>query len=177
MKSIPAIAIRLTVALGLALLVPAMGGATPSTSAAGACTTHSGTNTFSITLTVNGQGTPSVSPTTNLNGTCVQGGDTVSVNTSSLPANATWSFTFSTNVNLFQNGCQFGNGSGQHSSCQVLTSPPPYTYTYQVTVNGNSIDPRIIVKGTGMPATNGILNRSSDRHSFAAVMSNPKSSD
>jgi hypothetical protein len=177
MKSIPAIAIRLTAALGLALLVPAMGGATPGTSAAGACTAHSGTNTFSITLTVNGQGTPSVSPATNLNGPCVQGGDAVSVNTSSLPSGASWSFTFAVNVSLFQNGCQLGNGSGQQSSCRIVSTPAPFTYIYQVTVDGNSIDPRIIVKGTGMPATNGILNRSSDRHSFAAVMSNPKSSD
>jgi hypothetical protein len=176
MKSIPAIAICLTGALGLALLVPATGGATPGTSAAGACTAHSGTHTFSITLTVSGQGTPSVSPTTNQNGTCVQGGDAVSVNTSSLPAGAAWSFTFAVNVSLFQNGCQLGNGSGQQSSCRVVSTPAPFTYTYQVTVNGNSIDPRIIVKGTGMPATNGILNRSSDRHSLAAVMSNPKSS-
>jgi hypothetical protein len=152
MKNILATAIRFTAALGLASLVPVLGGATPGTSPAGPCTSHSGAKTFTITLTVNNQGVPSANPSTNENGTCVQGGDTVSANTLSLPSGSTWSFTFAQNVNLFQNGCQFGNGSGQHSSCQVVASPPPYTYTYQVTVNGNSIDPKIIVKGTGMPA-------------------------
>jgi hypothetical protein len=152
MKNILATAIRFMAALGLASLVPVLGGATPGTSPAGPCTSHTGANTFTITVTVNNQGVPSVNPITNENGICVQGGDTVSVDSSGLPANATWSFTFSTNVNLFQNGCQLGNGAQQHSSCQVLTSAPPYTYTYQVTVNGNSIDPRIIVKGSGMPA-------------------------
>ncbi|HXJ93349.1 MAG TPA: hypothetical protein VMT20_10775 [Terriglobia bacterium] len=156
MRSVLAIVIRLATTLGLALLVPLMGSATPGTSAAGNCTSHNGGYTLTLTLTVNNQGVPSVSPSTNANGTCVQGGDTVSVDSSSLPANATWSFTFATNVNLFQNGCQFGNGSQQHSSCKVLASPPPYTYTYQVTVNGNSIDPKIIVKGTGMPARAGV---------------------
>src|SRR5215472_15118995 len=146
MRSILAIAIRLTTTLGIALLSPLLGSATPGTSAAGNCTAHSGSWTLTLTVTVNGQGVPSVSPSSNENGNCVQGGDTVSANTSGLPANATWSFGFPTNVNLFQNGCQFGNGNGQHPSCLVLTSPPPYTYTYRVTVNGVSSDPKIIVK-------------------------------
>lgn len=151
MENTLATAIRFAAALGLASLVPASGRATPGTSAAGACTSHSGSYTLTLTLSVNGQGVPSVSPSTNANGNCVQGGDTVSVNSSGLPANASWSFSFP-NVSLFQNGCQFGSGSGQRSSCTVMASPPPYTYTYQVTVNGQSIDPRIIVKGSGMPA-------------------------
>ena len=160
MKSILAAAIRFTAALGLASLVPVVGGATPGTSAPGPCTPHSGTSTLILTVTVNNQGVPSVSPSTNENGACVQGGDTVSVDTSRLPPSAAWNFAFVQNVNLFQNGCQFGNGSGQQSSCRIVSSPPPYTYNYQVTVNGKSIDPRIIVKGTGMPSAALIQNRS-----------------
>ena len=148
MKSVLAVALRLATTLGLALLVPLMGRATPGTTAPGNCTSHTGSYTLNLIITVNGQGMPSVSPSTNENNTCVQGGDMVSADTSRLPSGATWSFTFVQNVNLFQNGCQFGNA--QHSSCRVVASPPPYTYIYQVTVNGKSIDPRIIVKGTGM---------------------------
>ena len=152
MKNTLATAIRFMAALGIASLVPVLGSATPGTSAPGNCTSHTGSYTLYLTVTVNGQGVPSVTPSTNENNTCVQGGDLVSVITSSLPSGATWSFAFVQNVNLFQNGCQFGNGSGQNSSCRVLTSPPPYTYTYQATVNGQSIDPKIIVKGSSMPA-------------------------
>lgn len=151
MKNILGTVARFAAALGMALLVPVIGGATPGTSAAGQCTSHSGTNTFSITLSVSNSGTPAVSPSTNANGTCVQGSDTVSVDTDSLPANATWSFTFAENVALFQNGCQLGNGPNQQSSCTVVQSPGAFTYEYRVTVNGKSIDPRIIVRGSGMP--------------------------
>lgn len=151
MKSVLGTVARFTLVFGMALLVPVIGGATPGTSAAGQCTAHSGTSTFGIKLTVNNQGTPSVDPSTNLNGTCVQGSDTVSVDTDSLPSGATWSFTFAENVALFQNGCQLGNGSNQSSSCKVVTSPGAFTYEYEVTVNGKSIDPKIIVRGSGMP--------------------------
>ncbi len=153
MKGILQSAIRVATAIGIALLVPAITAATPGVSPAGNCSTHNGTTNFPISLNVDGNGNPVASPSTNLNSTCVQGGDTVSVNTSNLPANSTWSFTFATNVALFQNGCQLGNQtSSQKSSCQIVTYPITYTYTYQLTVNGKSVDPKIIVKGgSGQP--------------------------
>jgi len=174
MTSVFAIVTRLTPALGLALLVPVVGSATPGTFPAGNCTSHSGTTLFPIKLTVDNQGIPSVDPATNENGTCVQGGDTVSVDASSLPPGSSWWFGFAQNVSLFRNGCQLGNGSGKQSTCQVVSYPGALTYEYKVTVGANSIDPKIIVKGSGAPARNGSLNRSSDRQSLAAATSSQK---
>ncbi|MGH9434068.1 MAG: hypothetical protein ACRD3T_21270, partial [Terriglobia bacterium] len=155
MKSFQKASIGLAAALGLAMLVPAGAQGTIRSSAAEVCTQPTAAYTFTVTITVASDGAPIATPSTNKNGTCVMGGDTIAFDTSNLPSGATWSATFPTpnGSSLFQNGCQFGNGTGQNSSCTVVASPPVRTYSYSVTVTVNGVsktlDPHVIVGGSG----------------------------
>lgn len=149
MKAISTFAMSLVAATGLALLIPAGAYATVGSGPVEVCTTPTAAYTFTVNISVASDGTPIATPSTNKNGTCVMGGDIISFDTSALPSGATWSAKFPTPTagGLFQNNCKFGNGSNESSSCTVVASPPSGTYSYSVTVNGHTLDPRVIIKG------------------------------
>lgn len=142
--------LSLAAVLGFTLLVPAGARANIGSGTPEACTDPSGPYTFTVTITVAQDGTPIASPTTNKNGTCVDGGDTIAFDVSGLPSGATWSATFPTpNArSLFANDCTFGNGANESSSCTVVSDPASATYSYTVTVNGKTLDPRVIIKSS-----------------------------
>ncbi len=152
-KILPA-ATGLAAALVLAVLTPTWSYATAKVDSQSPC---SGSGNFSITLGFDsGTQKPTVSAASN--STCVVGGSTIAFVSSSLPAGMSWSITFpapSAGGSVLANSCTFGSGSGQSSSCTVITSPPSgdYYYTVTLTSGGNSyvLDPKVIISGVGTP--------------------------
>lgn len=154
MKSIRIIALSLTTALGLVLLVPAAGhSSTPVVNPPSACSSPA--SNFSVQI---GYDSATQKPTVDKssNTSCVWGGNTVSFTVVS-PTVTTWDAIFPTPTggqSAFANGCTFGNGTNQSSSCTVVTGPTSGDYVYEVDVwvggNKYTLDPKVIIKSTGL---------------------------
>jgi len=150
------LAIGVAAALGLALLLPAGSFATAHVASQSTCS-GSGAN-FSITLGFNSNTLqPTAAPS--VNSACVGGQNTISFTTSSLPSGWSWSVVFpapTLNNPVLANGCTFGSGANQSSTCTVITSPTSGDYYYTVILtdtNGQSytLDPRVIIGQSGFP--------------------------
>lgn len=139
----------------LTLLLPSGSFATAKVASQSPCTGN-GAN-FSISLGFDSTKLqPTASPSSNSG--CVAGGDSISFTTSNLPSGWGWSVVFpepTLGNSVLANGCTFGNGNNQSSTCTVITDPPSGDYNYTVILtNGNSqytLDPRVIIGQSGFP--------------------------
>jgi hypothetical protein len=143
-----------TAALALALMAPVWSFANTNRGGQSPC---SSSGNFTVTLGYNSSTqTPTATPSSN--STCVIGGNTVTFTTTNL-SGMTWTATFpqsSPGTSLFTNSCTFGSGTGQSSSCTVISGPTAGDYHYMVTLtdsNGNNhvLDPKVIISNMGKP--------------------------
>jgi hypothetical protein len=158
-------------ALFLALVTPVWSSANTSRGDQSPCTSS---GNFTVTLGYNSSTqTPTATPSSN--STCVIGGSTVSFTTSNL-AGMTWTAAFPTTgagTSVFTNNCTFGSGTGQSSSCTVISGPTAGDYHYTVTVtdsNGNNhvLDPKVIIGNMGHPTPRHRQKKSSSCDGTAA---------
>lgn len=158
MDQLRRLAIAVAAALALVLLLPAGSFATAHVASQSSCAGNGAD--FKITLGFDpGTLQPTASPSVNT--ACVAGGNNIAYDASTLPTGMTWSIVFpepTLGNSVLANGCQFGSGSGESSSCTVIANPPSGDYYYTVILKkGTStytLDPRVIIgHGAGMPGS------------------------
>lgn len=157
MNQLRRLAIGAAAILGVILLLPSASFATAHVASQSPCTGDGAD--FKITLGFDsGKLEPTAMP--GVNSACVAGGNSIAFDASNLPSGMGWSVVFpepTLGSSVLANGCTFGSGSGESSTCTVIPSPTAGDYYYTVILTkGTSrytLDPRVIIGHGGKPGS------------------------